>query len=273
MLSEKTAKQIATLLGLKEDDFLSALKADAETDVTLPAGTFLSDTQLTEVKNREYANGKDKGVEMAVKAYKDEAGLEFTGKTIDGLVKAAQAKAIQDANIPVDDRVKDLNSQLENLRKNYTKLEGESTGKDSRVAAAENELAIYRSVPSLGDGYMGVDMTITLMKSKGYDFVNENGEIVVKKGGATVVDNLSKVIPVKDVMQTFQKENGLFKEVTPPAAPGRSGRDTPGGKVAYTKMSELKAAWEAEGKNINGLEFSNQVRELKKENKDFDMKN
>lgn len=250
---------------------LDAFKAQEEKEVAVPKHTVLEETELTNLKNSEYNRGKTAGVEMAVKEYKDATGLEFTGKTIDGLVKAANAKALADANIAPDQKVAELNKTIEQLQKNYTTLEQQVQAEKETASKASTLASIISAIPTLGDNALPVPKVLRLMESDGYEFRSEDGKTVVYLNNEKVADQAARVIPIADVIRGYAKDNKLvFESAEEPQKRGRGASDDklPG---TFTKLSEVNKWFDENGKSKNGEEYMMKVQELRKDNPSFDM--
>lgn len=270
MISAEQQKQIAKILKIDETKFSDAIKATEEVAVEIPEGlTAVTDKDLQHLKNTEYNNGKEAGVEMAVKDTKTKLNLEFTGKTVENLVEAAQKKAVEDAKIPVDKKVVELQGDIEKLRTENATLATEKAAKEGIASAALADREIYRQVPTLGENAIGIDPVVKLMRGDGYDFVKEGNDWVGKLNGETIKDNLAKPIAIKDIVSGYAKDNKLINEAAALPA-GRGGGD---GKTdpVFTKMSEVKKHFVDQGKSLNGDEFMTTVTTLKEKNADFDM--
>jgi len=269
MLTVEQRKFIAKTLRIPENDFEAALKDDKEVTLTIPENlTVLDETELKRVKDAEYDNGKTKGVEMAVKDVKEKLNLDTQGKTIEGLITAATKKALDDAKIEPDKKVTALEKDAETLRTQITTLTTQLQAKDKETSVAMVDREIFKALPSLGDNAADVDTVVSIMRTKGIDFKIDNGQLVAVKGDDVIKDNVAKVIPVKDVITTFAKENKLMFEA--PGGGGRGGGD-PKHKVVFTKLSELQKHYESQGKSANGQEFQAEAQKIKKENPEFDL--
>jgi hypothetical protein len=269
MLTAELKAHIATSLKIDPAKLEEALKAEAETAVEYAKDlTVLDEAGLTQLKNNEYASGKTKGVEMAVKEAKEKLGVETSSKTVDGLVNAATAKALADAKITPDAKVTELQKDLEKLRTENATLTGTISEKEKIVTQAQTDRELFKQIPSLGENAPAVDMVVDIMRARGYDFQLQEGKLVALHGGEVVKDKVANVVPVKDIISGFAKESKLITEVIEP-----TGRGGAGGRhsVAFTKQSEVKADFERQGKSINGTEYSDTVLALKKANPEFKM--
>lgn len=266
MLSKETLQKIEQQY--KIPGLVAAHEAPEETAVELPEINVLTDEELTRVKNTEYANGKTKGTEMDIKAFKDETGLEFTGKSLKALAEAISKKAVEDAKIAPDKKVEALQKDLDTVKNEYETLKTTLSQKEQLAEQAKAEKELYKALPTLGENAPDVSVVVDVMRAKGYDFKLENGELVPYKDGEPVKDKLATVIPVKDVITGFAKEARLIPD-TPVVVAGRGGSDSK--QPVYTKLSELKADFEKSGKSTMGQEFLDKAMELKTANENFDM--
>jgi hypothetical protein len=274
MITQQKAKELAALLQLPEEQqatFITALTSTEEAEIELPTVNILSDEDLTKLKNNEYKNGKDKGVEMAVKEAREKLGLEFQGKTIEGLLEAHGKKVLNDAKIEPAQQVQQLTEDLKKVRSEYDSLKDQLTQKEQQAQRAATYSEIYRQIPSLGEGALPVDKVVKLMEADGFSFKSENGQIVPYKGEEPVKDKLANILAIKDVIQGYAKENNILPKQpdTPRGRGAGDGKATP----TFTKQSELKAHYESQGKNINGQEYMNHIRQIRSANPEFDMNN
>lgn len=273
MLTAEQKKTIATLLKVKPEDFDSALTATEEVALAIPEGiaTLLPD-DLTRVKNEEYGRGKTTGVEMAVKEAKEKLGIDFSGKSVDGLIEAANKKALADAKITPDAKVAELQKDMATLRSTNEALTQQIAQKDQERESALTDREIFRAIPSLGDNAPAVEKVIKLMRADGYDFKMQDGKLVPVKGGEVMKDATANVLEPKGVILTYAKAEKLISEggAGGDEPKGRGGGD--GGKTpVFGKLSELTKHYESQGKSTLGQEFSAKVQELAKANPDFDM--
>lgn len=269
MLKKEQIKQIATLLKIDETKLADALKSTDEVDIELTAGLqTVTEEDLTRIKTAEYSNGKTKGIEIAIKETKEKLNLDFQGKTLDGLIEAANKKALADAKIEPDKKVKEMEADMTNLRSQITTLQGQITEKDGAVNKAKIDRELFKHIPSFGEKALTQDEFIQLMRFNGYDFKFEGNDLVAVKGDEVVKDNLAKPLAVKDVINGFAKEKKLITEEE--IVTGRGGSDGKG-TVKFTKLSEVKAYYEKQGKSTMGEEFNNEVMKLRADNKEFDL--
>jgi len=267
MLKTETITRVATLLKIKPEDLTAAIKDEKEVDVIIDEklATF-TDDEITQVKNNEYKNGKKAGEEMAVDTVKKEMELEFTGKTVKGLAEAVAKKTLADAKIEPEKKVTELQEKLFNVQKTATELEKKLAEKDNEVASVRINGEVFKHIPVI-EGWEPEEV-LNLMKGKGYEFKAVEGKTVVFKDGKELQDKLSNAVPIKDVVTTFIAEKKLIPGAA--AAGGGRGKGDEGGRVGFTKLSEIKAKFKADGKSELGTEFADAVKEAAKTD-GFDM--
>ena len=270
-IKKEALTKIAELVKIPVADLEAAIKDEKEVDVAVPEGlTVFEGDELTTLKTNEYNKGKTKGVEMAVKDARTQMGLDFTGKTVDGLIEAAQKKALDDAKLTPDKKVAELTEKLQTVTATATELQTKLAEKDKEVSQVKLTTELLKNVPS-GTMLEG-DEVIALMQAKGYQFEMKDGTLVAMKDGKVVEDKLAKPLAVKDVITDFAKDRKLITEDgggDPPA--GRGGSGSGAGATKFTKLSELKAHFKAQGKSDMGAEFNDAVTKAVAENKEFAM--
>ena len=271
MLKQEQLNKIASLIKMKPEDLKAAIEATEEKEITIDDTlSVLTNTEIDTLKNNEYKAGKEKGTEMLIKDTKEKLGLDFQGKTIDGLLDAHGKKVLADAKIEPEKKVTELTEKITNLQKTVTEQEAKLAEKDNEVSTVKLNTSLYKEVP--GNLPLEADEVITLMKAKGYDFKMVDGKTVAFKDGKELQDKLSNAVPVKDVISSFLTEKKLVSDDGGGSggSGGRGGGDK-GGAGKATKLSELKAQFAAEGKSLLGGEFSAAVEAAAKENAEFDM--
>lgn len=271
-LKKEALQKIATLAKVNVADLETAIKDEKEVDITIPEKlTTFTDDEVTTLKTNEYKSGKEAGVEMAVKDAKGKLGLDFNGKTIDGLVEAATKKALDDAKIAPDAKVTELEGKVSTLQNTVKEYETKLAEKETEVSGIKLNGELHKHIPQPGENgpVLGADSVILLMKADGYEFKQENGAVTGYKGGKQLQDKLSNPLPVNEIIGAFMKEKKLIGE--DPALGGRGGGDkNPTGKAG--KLSELKKQFTDQGKSLLGSEFSQAVAQAAKDNSEFDMK-
>lgn len=268
-LKKETIEKLAALTKVPVDKIEAAIKDTNEVDLEIPEGlSAFTEEDLTTLKDNSYKKGQGAAVEIAVKDLKKELGLEFEGKTVKGLVEAAQKKAVEDAKVSPDKKVTELTEKLNTVTATATELQTKLAEKDKAIAEIQLSGKLVKEAP---EGLtLDADDVFTLMKSKGYGFELKDGTLVAMKDGKVLEDKLAKPVPVKDVVTEFAKERKLItEEGKPPAGRGGAGSGAGGGKV--TKLSELREQFKKEGKSELGSEFRAAVEKAQKDFPEFDL--
>lgn len=266
MLSKETIEKIALFLKIKATDLSAAIADSAEVAVTLNETLSLfTEDEITQVKNNEYKKGKAAGVEMDIKDAKEKLGLDFTGKTLDGLIEAVSKKTLADAKIAPDTKYAELNDKFTALQKTASEYEGKLTEKDNEVTGIKIHSEIVKHIPA--NATLSPDEIIGLMRMKGHEFKMVDGKIVTFKDGKELQDKLSNAMNASDVIGGFVKERKFVPEAV---QGGRGGQDSKH-STTFTTLSQIKESFKANGKSTLGAEFSQAVTEAAKV-PEFDMK-
>jgi hypothetical protein len=140
MLKKETILRIAALLKIKAEDIEAAIKDEKEVDLAIDEKlSAFSEEEVTTLKENEYKRGSVSAVEIAVKDIKQKKGLDFTGKTIDGLLDAAEKKALSDAKIEPAKQVTELQEKLKTVQATATELQTKLTEKETEIFSAKTQ--------------------------------------------------------------------------------------------------------------------------------------
>lgn len=273
MLNKETISKIATKLKLKVEDLESALKSDTEVGVEIPEVSVFTTEELTardeNIGKIKYNEGKTAGVEMGVKEVKNELGLEFDGKDIKSLASAIKTKTLEDAKIEPNKKVDELNTVVANLQKTIAEKETEKSQLVNQLQTTTLNTKIVSLMPTNRNANLNDSEYLTLVKAS-FEFAEEDGKMVVKKDG-NIVRNATTQSPLepKEVIESFFTEKKFIQ--TPGNGGGAGGGNSTKKDGVYTKMSELTAKFEKEGKSVQGSEFASAVAEARKTNPEFDL--
>lgn len=272
-LKKEAIEKIAKLTKIKTADLEAALKDEKEVDVTIPEDitTFTND----ELESRDQAQkklGEKDGREIGIKEVKKAAGLPEDAPSKDP-AKVAQAiidKATTDAKVKPDEKVTQLTEQVNLLQKQLGEKDTEVTQHKTAAQQAALDRKILTAFPKERASHLNEDEYLTLLKGQ-YQFKDVDGNIIVEKDGKPLRDpKTTNPLPLVDAVKTIFTERKWVEEGGAGGAGGRGGAGSSGGGKP-TKLSDLKAKFTAEGKNLNGEEFSKAVMAAVKEDKDFDM--
>jgi len=261
MLNKEQKVLIAKLLKIPEAEFIAAIDATEEVAVTIDDKlTVLTETEVTTLKANSYKDGKNAGPEMEVDKLKKELGLEFTGKTVKALVEAAQAKTLEEAKVEPDQKVKELEGKLKTAQTTAEEFKTKLAEKENEINTTKTESLVLKDLPA--NTTLPSNKVLALMKLDGYEYKNEEGKIVWYKDGKVLADKIGNNLETAAVATEYVTTNKLLGEED--VQGGRGGGDKTKKVGVFTKLSEVKAKFEAEGKNVLGDEFRQAVEEASK---------
>lgn len=209
------------------------LSKEDEVELTIEKVNVLNNDQLEEIKNNvreeqktlSYGEGKTAGQEMTIKDLKKMWGIEKDGKSPESLFKYVNDKVATEAKVPVDEKVKELNSSLDSLRKTY---ESDKENYENKLKQKEGELNSYKITTELiqhtPQDIKGISpkQAATLFKTDHLLEYDDTGGIVVKKEGKVLKDAMEKPFALKDVYTDYLKSNNWL------GGDGRGGGNEPG---------------------------------------------
>ncbi|MDP4151187.1 MAG: hypothetical protein Q8943_17405 [Bacteroidota bacterium] len=281
MLKAADIKKIAGLLKVKAEDLTTAIKDDKEVEFAVPDGltTLTTDELETRDKNQK-EDGIKAGKEIGIKEVREKAGLESSvGKDPEKIAAAIGAKALADAKIEPDKKVKLLEEQVAQLQGSLTKKDGEIATIKQTASSIAKDRKLLAAFPKNRADILSDEQFLTLVKGE-LSIDEVDGKEVVKKGGEVLRDAATKnpLTLEAAVTSLFKESKGWLAEGGAGgggASGGRGGGD--GGKQpTFTKKSEVIKHYEDQGKSVNGaagVEIANKLSELKKANPDFDLVN
>lgn len=278
-LKKETIVELAKRAGVKTEDLEAAIKDEKEVDVALA-----QDVQVLTIKQLEDrdTNNKNEGIttgkEIGVKEVRKAAGLEDgIGKDPAKIAQAIVDKAVKDAKIAPSEKEKQLTEQITQLQNDKTTLETKLTESASKMSEAEQDRQLLSMFPKNRSNKLTDDEYLFLLKKNITIKKDEDGAVVVEKDGKILRDLATKnPIAVKDAVEGLFKERTWVEEENKGGGTGGRGggssKPIGSGGVTPGKYSEAKSKWEADnpGKNAQSSEFTEYVKTLAKENKDFE---
>ena len=259
-LSKSSIEKMAKLLGINIKD---ALEAKTDVDVDIPEVKVFTVDGLAKFESEKVEVGRKAGIEVAIKTYKKENGLEFPGKDISDLVQYFESKS-------------DVDGKVKKLQENITTLTQQKQEVESKLSKVEILSAIHGAIPAEYNGLSKKELQ-ALAEANGFEFKNENGSLVTYRNGKKVVEDMTqKELDAKTALTNFFEGEKGFKGGAPntdPAPKGRGGQSDPikGGNTLATKRSQIEKEWTDTnpGKSVNGMDFAthfaSKVAELRKE--------
>lgn len=280
-ISPKTLATLAALAKVDVKVLEDAQKAATDTDVDI-AGDLTSLT-AAELQTRDQNNkesGKSgyitAGKEIAIKDLKAKAGLDYDGKDIDTFLAKHKDAVLKEAKVNPDQRVQELQQQVDTLRTTQTKLEGELTQAKAQGQISARNAKILANLPKNRNSALSDEDYLLLLNNRLIFETTADGKEQIKGPDGRIYQNTkAEPLGLSEVLnEVFTKTAGWL------AAPGKDGRggkgDPPpgggGGTGDPTSYTEAEKAWTESGKgSTNSAAFSSYVSSLASKNKDFVM--
>lgn len=275
MLKEATIARLAALAKLDPAALTAAIKAADEQDVTIPDNLQTLAAPDLEVRDRnEYNRGKKAGTEMSMKELKTKHNLQVDGEDPDKIVEAIAKKAVEDAKIAPDKQVEEARKDRDQWKQKATAAEQAAADlkKQTEQLAADNR---FRSLfPKDRSEILTDDEYLDAAKRRYAIETREGREVMIDRTTGDIVKDKTKLEPVAppDVLKGYFTERKWIAEEQKPAG-GRGGGDSkPGGAGGkFSKLSEVRAHVEGQGKNPLGMEGQAMIQAAIKENPGIDM--
>lgn len=252
-----------------------------ESDVTLPTGLqIFSDDELATRDNSNKATYTKAGTEIAVKQLKELVGLTYDGEGSKDPKKFTEEyarKVLADANINVDEKIKDRDKTIGKLRETITGIESAQSAAEQKAAVAKQDYELLTWIHDIKPENLE-DADIVGIIKRSNELFEENGNMFVKRNGEVVKDQkLQTPIPAKDAIRSFMTERKLVK--TPPVAEGGDGGNGGGGRGVgdskgntggITNMTQFKEHLEKNGIDPKGQAATALLTKTSGANANFD---
>jgi len=250
----KNIKVIEEALGLEEGKLVEMVKDEAEHELDFtPAVIEKKNVYEERVENLKKSSAQ-MAKETTIKEIKKKTGLEFEGKNEEAFVTAFKA---HETKIK-EEVIKDPEQRYVKLKEDFEKLQGNLTKKDEEIENLKTTFTKEKETGEIKNAFFSnieIDTVVskntifTEAKEKGFDFVKEEGKVVIKKDGETLKDEktLSPIgldTWVKDFVTPYAKKKqegggGGDDETNPSKA---------GSFEAFEKEAE-KEGWDDTKKN------------------------
>jgi hypothetical protein len=253
---------IEQTLQLPEGTLKQAIESQEVVKIELPELVVLKkEEDSLRIENLKSTFQKQ-GADFLIKEAKQKFGLEFEGKSIDKFAESLKVKALQEAQINPDSKVKELQSDIEKLRNNL--LEKDNLIQNIEQTYKKKEAQTF--IDSTLNKAINVETTIPkedvlqLLKSK-FEIDLEENKIIFKKNGE-VLKNEKTLSPktIEEVMTEF------LPTYTKQGATGGKGEGNQTGNRNATSMDLFNE--EMKNKSINvGSEAYNRELQTRLANK------
>jgi len=211
----------------------------------------------------EYKKGKVAGEEMAVKAVRDEYGLDFEGKTVKNFAEAFKTKVLTEAKVEPSKKIQELEDDKMKLQKNLAEktqeFEAFKTDVTTRETRSRKDSFLTGLLPEAG---LRVSKKVTLLalKDAGIDVdFGDNGTPTITVNGQVQKDEKT-LDPVKP--GDFINARLSTLDLLASASGGTGGGDEGGGAAsggydAFVK--EMEKAGKSEGSQAFNEEMSKRI--------------
>jgi hypothetical protein len=273
-IKKESLLKMAGLLKIDSAKIEEALAATTDVELAIDDSvTVFSKTELDTRDRAKYSEGKKAGEGMTIDGLFEEEGIQVTGKKDAATFKKEySAKILKDANVSVDEKVKEKDNVISKLRENYKTLEQQlnDTKKASQDALLEADILSW-TLDKKPDHLTNKEW-VTIIKMNN-DIVEHEGKLVVKRNGEIVSDPKElKPIAAKDAIVSFIDDRKLGKVVTAPAPPipGRGAGDSKRVPGTIVNMKQFKENLATQGINANGQQAKAMLKEITDANPQFD---
>jgi len=289
-LSKKTIAALCKAAGISDSELSKAIEAEKEIDIDiLVSKSFTEDeweqhqesieSEKDQLGKNKYDEGKEVGERQLVKKLKEDAGLNYEGKKPEDFIEKFKVKVLEEAKINPDQKVKDLQKDVDALRGTVTEKEEEVKSLNGQLKGIQVERKALEYLPKkLPEGWTPGDALTVMRRDLAFDFDEGGGEVVKKNGEILKDEKTRKPIGFETAIQQYSIDR---KWMSPEG--GRGGDDEPGGGKTITdhkkarKMSELEPIWKEKG--ISELSedaramVNEAVKDAKESNEVFDYDN
>ncbi|MFM7858169.1 MAG: hypothetical protein ACKO96_41180 [Flammeovirgaceae bacterium] len=202
------------------------------------------------------------GYEIGIKKLSEKLGVERTNDG-DKLIELVSAKAVTDAKLPTDEKLKALQSEKEALQQTIQTITGEKDTLKADFEGYKNNVRrdsmILSAIP---DNTILPKSDIALIVQSKFDFRFDNGQAVVvdKSTGQELKDNLMNFITPEKAIGDFFTQNA--KTYLKGSSGGGGGDDTStNSKMSTDQFMEIKTK---EGVHVQSAEFQTAYAEAQK---------
>lgn len=278
MAIKKTAlSKLLVKLKIAEDEpkALALIDETEEKDVVIPDTIQLfGKDELTTRDRTKYEEGKKAGEEMIIDGLFTEQAIQVTGKKDKAtFLSEYEKKVLANANISVDDKIKEKDTTIKGLRENIKALETEQTNFKTQVKQTQQDSDILMWTADKKPDNLTAKEWVAILKMNN-ELVEENGQLFVKRDGKMVQDSkLLTNIPAKDALISYIDERKLGKVVVDDKNKGGGGRGGSDSKLpigGITKKSQFEKHLDDNKIHPGGDQAKALLAQITKDVPDFD---
>lgn len=273
---KQTDKDKLKELGFDVDKLVTAISDPKEVDITIPTGTFLTDTQLTERDGIKVKEGEKTGDTAARKVLQKELGTKLGIDVKDDARFGDVIKLIEGKiNSTGDEKLKTLTDQNALLLKDKELLTGELETVRTSSASITREANLMGLLPGIAPGMKSLKETLEVAKMRGYSFDDEGGKTIIKHNGEVLKDKTTHApLAVEAGIKHVFATEGWDKQAAPPAGGRGAPQKAPGAAGGISNRTEAIASWKDQNPNSNPVSdpaFAAYYSKLQKETPDFNI--
>jgi len=224
-------------------------------------GTLRTEEEESVFIENHKKEARKEGLEKAIRTKADELGLNVEGskRKLDDVLKAYEAKILEDAKIEPTEKLKKVQQTLQ-------EKEQALQSALSKVSEKEQEFNTYKNQSKLDRQLDGLipdntilpreDIKLIIKNKLSFDF-DENGNILALDQNGNIIKDPTTANPLgaNDVIESFFKDNQSYLK---PVEGGAGGADS-GSRGKKMSMDEFIEEQKAKGHNVNSPEFNEAV--------------
>lgn len=269
---KESLAKLLVRLKIAEDDAkaIALIDAQEEKELAIPDTIKLYTTDefataTANIKNEGIKIGK----EIMVKDLKEKAGLDYEGKDPDKFLAEYKGHVQKESNISVDDKVKDRDKTIGELKSALKKAQDDHGAELSKGKELMQDFGLLRMLPKDRDDRFSDDQWLTLAKAE-LQFAEEDGKPIVKdRQGNVLKDAQFNPVSYESAISDLFKSKKWVKEQQQESAKGQgfdSSKHVPG---AINNMREFKKYAQDQGWDLKGQEAQAKLAEVTKANTNF----
>lgn len=270
-IKKESLQKLLVRLKLAEDEAKAKELIDSqeEKELTIPDTIKLYTVdEFTTITTNLKNEGIKVGKEINIKELKEKVGIDLEGKDPDKFIEAFKAHVLKDGGVSVDDKVKDRDKTIVELKAALKTAQEEKSTAVTQAASIRKDTDLLRILPKDRDDRFSDDHWLMATKAE-LQFAEEDGKPVVKDRNGNVIKD-AQFNPVSyetAIADLYKTKNWQKAQEANPKGPGfEDSKKVPG---AINSMKEFKAYADTQGWNIKGQEATAKLTEITKANKDF----
>ncbi|WBC28460.1 hypothetical protein RPMD05_74 [Rhodobacteraceae phage LS06-2018-MD05] len=239
--------------------------------IELPQLHVFDENQLSERLKNHVDISKPTLIEMAIKDARNKLGLEFEGKTIENLAKAAIEKGKQEAGIKPNEALKEKDSIIEKLQKTIEDVENDYKTKletkETELSQIRTNQNIYSLIPDNLDTNLSKKDLAILFKND-VQTVEQDGKLLYKQNGEVLRDaKTQNHLSGEAVINNWLSEKNIM------AKQENKGRADGNSKTKTTNLDSITTSAEfyayCDANNIPRSEHPEIMKKIRETNSNF----